>query len=90
MNNPNQTNDYSLIEVSDDFETLTLIDGSQWSIYPTDVIKVCTWIPMATIRVELVAPGSSWQYELMNVVRGVSVRATRKVKDIKKRRGKKN
>lgn len=75
MNDSNKTEELSLIEVSDDSETLELIDGSRWEVEPTDIVTVCTWIPLDTIRVRLIEPASLWPYRLTNVGMDATVRA---------------
>ena len=74
----NWVEEHMLIELADDFGTLELDDGSQWGIMPGDMPTICTWIPTATIRINLIAPDSLWPYELTNTGVDISVRAMRK------------
>jgi hypothetical protein len=74
----NQVEEHMLIKVSVNSGTLKLDDGSRWSVTPGDMPTICTWIPTATIRIELIAPDSTWPYELTNTGIDISVRAMRK------------
>jgi hypothetical protein len=75
MSDSNRVEEHMLMGIHDDFETLDLDDGSKWSVEPGDNPTICTWIPTATIRVELVAPGSVWPYKLTNIGEDISVKA---------------
>ena len=57
---------YSLMEVDDDGEFLTMQDGSQWEVNPGDIPTVCTWLPMASIEAVTVDSDSLYPYELRN------------------------
>ena len=74
----NQIEEHMLIKLSVNSGTLELDDGSRWGVAPGDMPTICTWIPMATIRIKLVAIDSLWSYELTNTGVDISVRAMRK------------
>ena len=75
--------EYMLIEVLDDFETLVLAKESgggrtsKRSVEPGYNPTIATWIPTAIIQVELTTPNSPWPYELTNTEEGVTVKARR-------------
>ena len=67
----------TLIETDIDAGTLSFLDGSLFTISPGDIVSICTWIPMDTIRIVIVDPDSFYPYELTNTGSDVAVRATR-------------
>ncbi len=66
-----------LMEVSEDCERLSLMDGSEWEVSPGDMSTACTWIPTAEIIVKPVHTGSGYDHELTNMTVRVSVKARR-------------
>lgn len=63
----------TLIEVKNDGEILTMIDGSEWLIESGDTPTVCTWISTANIKID----ESSSGYIITNLEIDVSVRASK-------------
>ncbi len=66
-----------LMEVSEDCERLSLMDGSEWEVSPGDMSTACTWIPTAEIIVKPIHTGSGYDHELTNMTVRVSVKARR-------------
>ncbi len=64
-----------LNEIISDGEKISLMDGSIWSIDPSDMPTVCTWIPTASIKIKRINSEAMFSYELTNENIGVSVRA---------------
>ena len=69
-----QSNEEMLIEIIDNGTHIVLFDGSNWFINPYDIPTVCTWIPIAVIKVTLIDSGSDFPYQLTNLNIDVSVR----------------
>lgn len=42
----------NILEVNNDSLELTLMDGSHWSVGPSDVSKTSCWYPTQRIRIE--------------------------------------
>ena len=71
----------TLFRVSDDLDTLEMMEGTKWSVEPGGQTGICTWLPTNTIEIRLVDPESVWPYELRNgseTVRAVRVYKQRK------------
>ena len=71
-----------LNEIINDGEKISLMDGSVWLINPSDMPTVCTWIPTATIKIEMDDSENLFSYQLINENIDVSVRA-RKISQFK-------
>ncbi len=69
--------EYMLLEISDNGERLLLDDASEWFVNPGDIPTVFTWLPSATIKVELVDPDDFCPYKLTLLNENISVRARR-------------
>lgn len=63
----------TLMEVKNDGEILSMMDGSEWMVEAGDTPTVCTWIPTASIKIEETPSG----YTITNLEIDVSVRASK-------------
>jgi hypothetical protein len=73
----------TIYEISDDLERIITVEGDIWSVEPGDQTIICTWLPIDTIVVRLVNPGSVWPYEIKNgdiSIRAMRVKKQRKIK----------
>lgn len=73
------TDQATLLEVSDDGETITLLDGSRWSVDPGDISTAIVWSPTAPVELEKVE-GATYTHLLTNQSNGSSVRINREPK----------
>ena len=64
-----------LIEVSDDGETVQLMDGSQWLISPGDIPTAILWLPSSKIEVQEIS-NDLCSHKLINLSNGEQVYAT--------------
>jgi hypothetical protein len=62
-----------LIEVKNDGEILSMMDGSEWMVEATDTPTVCTWIPTANIKIDRTSSG----YTITNLEIDINVRASK-------------
>ena len=62
-----------LVEVRNDGEILSMMDGSEWMVEVGDMPTVCTWIPTANIKIDETSSG----YAITNLEIGVSIRASK-------------
>ncbi len=67
-------NQQMLIEISDDGETLQLIDGSLWRIWPGDIPTSIIWLPTSTIEVQEISDDLC-SHRLTNLSNDEQVRA---------------
>jgi len=63
-----------LVSVSKNGKVLTLLDGSKWTVRPSDTPTVCTWLPTTQIEVSLEDGDHAYPYIVTNG-EGISVRA---------------
>lgn len=64
-----------LNEIKKDGEIISLMDGSEYSVNPSDIPDCCTWIPTAKIKVERMNGEATYNYRLTNQNIDVSVLA---------------
>lgn len=66
-----------LIEVLDDGERITLLDGSEWYINPGDMPTVCTWIPTSELKITKIKTNDYFNYKITNESIDISVFAAK-------------
>ena len=70
-----------LLNILDNGEKITLIDGSTWRINPDDIPVVSNWVPTATVMVTRVGEDcdTCFPHQLLHIESKVAVRARKEV-----------
>jgi len=66
-----------LMEVINEGEKISLLDGSEWQINPGDIPTVCTWTPTSELSITKSKSNDYFNYKITNEGINISVYAAR-------------
>jgi hypothetical protein len=68
-----------LMEVSDDGSVMTLDDGSEWIVNPSDMPTACVWSPTASLEIRKAPVRSVFTHHILNCGMGMTILARRSI-----------